>query len=469
MACRGRGGSIFLLCFGFLVFVTSLCHCMSLTRLKALDETREASMHAESQAEKTQQHHGRLLIGQNVQQDSKFSITNSTKNVLDDETDYQADMDWWQAKQDYRSKPDIKAIEQLLKMDPRVECTGDSMKLLVQDAALTPASLLFVDRGHLSPLSLSKLPLSCGYNIRSTQSDLVLIAPYNGCFIIIEDDSYVLPLRWWGLPVRMSCPLTRHLMHSPPMVTCHVEGMVVKMEWAASKIKVNVDGNWEPLLRATNRCMFSIVEHPEGVVISIRYTPCLAKKDGLYTLELGGAGETKISCPSLAAQPEPTKPEEGPSQQSGTESRWLYTSSAAHATSAHPPAQTGPQVPVLPPKSQIPIDINQGPQRVDRPQYPYYPQFPSFLYPHLTSLDTEAQQPKPTSPVTQTGKRQSLHPFPFYSQGPVYAVPTMQSLGTKSPQGKHEDILYQSPFNVTVGFHQKPVGPPPSQSKGATA
>lgn len=45
-------------------------------------------------------------------------------------------------------------MERLLKMEPKVECTGDSMKLQVQDAASTPGSLFFVDRGEFS--------VSCG-------------------------------------------------------------------------------------------------------------------------------------------------------------------------------------------------------------------------------------------------------------------------------------------------------------------
>ena len=39
---------------------------------------------------------------------------------------------------------------------------------------------------HLSPLPLSKLPSSCGYTLRSTQKDLVLVAPYDGCFVALE-------------------------------------------------------------------------------------------------------------------------------------------------------------------------------------------------------------------------------------------------------------------------------------------
>lgn len=48
---------------------------------------------------------------------------------------------------DGSSKTDNYAVERLLKMEPKVECTGDSMKLQVQNAASTPGSLFLVDRG----------------------------------------------------------------------------------------------------------------------------------------------------------------------------------------------------------------------------------------------------------------------------------------------------------------------------------
>lgn len=47
------------------------------------------------------------------------------------------------------SQSDNPAVEQLLKMEPKVECTSDSMKLQVQDFASTPGSLFYVDRGRL--------------------------------------------------------------------------------------------------------------------------------------------------------------------------------------------------------------------------------------------------------------------------------------------------------------------------------
>ena len=39
-----------------------------------------------------------------------------------------------------------------------------------------------------------------------------------------------------------------------------------------------VNGNWEPLMKASVRCGFGVVVHPEGVVVSVHYVPCLEKK-----------------------------------------------------------------------------------------------------------------------------------------------------------------------------------------------
>lgn len=53
---------------------------------------------------------------------------------------------------------------------------------------------------HLSPLPLSKLPPSCGYTIRTTQRDLVLHAPYDGCFVALQVGYFVLKaLHTWTM------------------------------------------------------------------------------------------------------------------------------------------------------------------------------------------------------------------------------------------------------------------------------
>lgn len=38
----------------------------------------------------------------------------------------------------------------------------------------------------MSALPLSKLPSSCGYTVKSTHQDLVVVAPYDGCFVAQE-------------------------------------------------------------------------------------------------------------------------------------------------------------------------------------------------------------------------------------------------------------------------------------------
>lgn len=58
----------------------------------------------------------------------------------------------------------------------------------------------------------------------------------------LQEDNYVLPLRWLGLPVKMSCPLMRQPSPNPPMVTCHSEGMVVKTYWTVPLAIIKVKG-----------------------------------------------------------------------------------------------------------------------------------------------------------------------------------------------------------------------------------
>ncbi|XP_043990577.1 uncharacterized protein LOC122841370 isoform X2 [Gambusia affinis] len=428
MACReSRGGEI-LAHLVLLVFLVSLCSCAKLTRLKALGESRGTSAHTEKQPERSNLLHGRLLIGQSSQKDS-----NSTEAALD-EADYQADMGWQtrQEKSDWQKM----ALENLLKMESKVECNQDSMKLLVHDAASTPASLILIDRGHLSPLSLTKLPSSCGYTIRSTQKDLVLVAPYDGCFVIIQENYYVLPLLWWGLPVRMSCPLMGHVSQNPPMVTCHAEGMVVKTDWitSASKIKVNVNGNWESLLTAAQRCVFGIVEHPEGVVISVHYAPCLVEKDGMHSLELAGDVETKVSCPSLlAAQLKGTESQgRGSVQESDMAGKWVYPFPTPYPSLTRPPAQIASQIPSFYQNQKTPSKPNQGSNLGQLP----YTRFSGFPYGYLQRADfTTTKRPQTTKPSKFKVTKSADHFYPqtSYPHSPFPAMPRMMQPVTKSP------------------------------------
>ncbi|XP_035526366.1 proteoglycan 4-like [Morone saxatilis] len=431
MACRESRDTRVLLVVGLFLFASSFCLCTRLTKLKELVELRGNSMLSQGHHKGSELRRGRLLIGQKSLQGAKLKGTKTTKNLLDADTDYQADMGWGQPKPAKgwddgfsRLRSDDATVERLLKMEPKVECTANSMKLQVQDAASTPGSLLFVDRGrHLSPLPLSKLPTSCGYTIRLTQRDLVLAAPYDGCFVDLQEDNYILPLRWLGLPVKMSCPVLRQSSPNPPMVTCHAEGMVVKVEWtiSVSKIKVNLNGTWEPLMKASPRCGFSVVVHPEGVVVSVRYTPCLEKKDGMYTLELAGDGETKVSCPFLSpAQPQPIK---------------------------------SPKIPV----SEDPLgQIYQQPQpEVPQGQVyqPFYPQTDSQPATQPTAVPKPPQPEAPQGQIYQPFYPNPFYPHPFYPQlvpKPQPATKPPQPQQPEAPQGQVYQPFYPQPESQPV-------------------
>lgn len=92
MACRESRGSKILLCLGLYLVASSFCHCTRLTQHKALDKLRGNLTHSQGRAKESELRHGKLLIGQNSLQGAKVKGTKATKNILDVDTDYQADM-----------------------------------------------------------------------------------------------------------------------------------------------------------------------------------------------------------------------------------------------------------------------------------------------------------------------------------------------------------------------------------------
>ncbi|XP_030016488.1 proline-rich extensin-like protein EPR1 [Sphaeramia orbicularis] len=426
MAHRDNRGCKISLCLGLLVVYSSLSQCISLKRPQTSDKLGENATLSQAQGQRSHSYYGKLLIGLNSVQDA--SATKTPEDFPDVDSDYQSDMPlghilggWGALGQ---SNLDNTAVERLLKMDPTVECTGDSMRLQVQIADSKPGALFSVDRGSLlPPLPLSELPQSCGYTVPSTWGDLVLVAPYDGCFITLEMGCYILPLYWWGIPVRMSCPLRKPPSPDPPMVTCHPVGMVVKTTWTppASKIRVNINGDWEPLTTALPRCGFSVVAHPEGVVISIRYTPCLENKGGMYSIRLfGDDGVTQISCPSWLPPPaEPTQ----------TPPKFLY----------NPPNSGQPQMPQpYPPSLLYPWQANPPPKS----------QGEEPLYSYSVSIKQPPERNPTTSPPVQTTQSQTWLPhFPF----PSYPQPPKQENPPTWPKPA-SDMVGQTRYQINAEF-----------------
>nr|XP_046188076.1 uncharacterized protein LOC124016533 [Oncorhynchus gorbuscha] len=162
-------------------------------------------------------------------------------------------------------------------MGPSVQCSNETMTLRVKGGR---APHFLVDGGDGSPvLPLSRMPTHCGFSVKRSRRDVFFVAPYQGCHVTQEGGNYVLPLRLWGAPMTMSCPVAPP---PPPSVSCYLSGMVVKLSMAANALQVKVSGVWEPLLAITQQCGLTIEPFFGGVVITAPYTgPCVALEASL--------------------------------------------------------------------------------------------------------------------------------------------------------------------------------------------
>ncbi|XP_026169183.1 protein PELPK1-like [Mastacembelus armatus] len=68
------------------------------------------------------------------------------------------------------------------------------------------ASVFALDQGSAPPMPLSQVPSTCGYHVQRNSLGLTMLVPYHGCNVVQENGSYVLPMRWQGIPVSLWCP-----------------------------------------------------------------------------------------------------------------------------------------------------------------------------------------------------------------------------------------------------------------------
>nr|XP_040028288.1 vegetative cell wall protein gp1-like [Gasterosteus aculeatus aculeatus] len=144
----------------------------------------------------------------------------------EDEASYQADFPGWPGDQLQHLNSREAAWK---RMSPSLMCGGDQLKFSAEGRG---ASQFAVDKGNEPPIPLSQVPPSCGYGMQKNSLGLVLLVPYDGCNIIVEDGCYVLPLRWHGIPVSLLChkpaapqkpqPHTPWYSPSNPVVSPHV-------------------------------------------------------------------------------------------------------------------------------------------------------------------------------------------------------------------------------------------------------
>lgn len=180
----------------------------------------------------------------------------------------------------------------------------------------------------------------------------------------------------------------------------------------------------------------------------------------MYTLELTGDGEAKISCPSLSpAQPESTQ-SPAPKPQDPYQTPKPRPSAIPQA----------PGLPLTPDTSKGKPD--QRPKVIPQPQLPY-----PYLYPYHAMTETKpttiVQPISTTSSVikTTTAPTQPYYPFLFYAQTPPPVALSTQPPVAKPPveqpaKPSYPFVFYPQPPALVKQPLEKPVPPkPPSPKK----
>ncbi|XP_029293321.1 uncharacterized protein LOC115012044 [Cottoperca gobio] len=188
------------------------------------------------------------------------------------------------------------------RLQPVVDCRDDAMTLTVRRRR---AVQLQLGRVNESPVPLSQLPPQCGYSVLTTWRDLSLTARYDACHVTQKDDRYVLPLMWRGTPVEMSCKASRIQIQpqavSPSSLCCSPYGMTVKLQglYATEDLRVNVRGEWTPLVELAEQCGYTLDRRDAEIVIAAPFITCgITVKDGKYTLSLQMGEKTfTLACP----------------------------------------------------------------------------------------------------------------------------------------------------------------------------
>ncbi|XP_047659250.1 uncharacterized protein LOC113648959 isoform X4 [Tachysurus fulvidraco] len=168
--------------------------------------------------------------------------------------------------------------EEWLQMRPQVQCSPAAIILTAKGWNYVH---LLVDRVGASPVSLLHLPSHCKYNVRATWRDLVLIAPYDGCYVLQQNGSYVLPLLWWGMPLSISCPMTLSSAPPTPSGFCSNQGITLMIDGSLRSIgrySIKVNEEWVPLVSET--CAYLLDSATENLILFIPFTVQCAKDGG---------------------------------------------------------------------------------------------------------------------------------------------------------------------------------------------
>ncbi|XP_030595913.1 uncharacterized protein LOC115787369 [Archocentrus centrarchus] len=410
----------------------------------------------------------------NVNVESKSSAPESVHG-------YQADFTGFQGKVlGLSSSPHVSEWQA---MRPLVECDHDAMIFTASSQGFTH---LLVDRGGASPISVFQLPPYCGYSVRTSWSGLEMMVPYEACYITQENGSYILPLLWWGSPLKLSCPIqtsTPTPSFPPPLpsVFCSSYGMAVQIhaqEKDIPQLGVKVNGALHQFV--SEQCAYYVDSQSQDLTFFIYSSaPCFTSGDGLQLELVLDDNEYILSCPVSPQFPyAPSTPWSPPLSPGNPQFPYIPDPVRPAATSAPLPTPSPP-----PTQEQI----------AKFPEYPHY-NYPGLQFPQLPQLYPPGPQakepPQPTGdspPGPQPdilGHQQFLYPGepgnlpyslgipwkypPFHYQSPVTTLARPDpNLGPAQDRSPHQvpKLPPQYPFGVHyphMSFYYPAVTPAPT-------
>ncbi|XP_062866915.1 uncharacterized protein LOC134329560 [Trichomycterus rosablanca] len=317
-------------------------------------------------------------------------------------------------------------------MRPLVHCSGAAMILKAKGRSYPH---LLVDREGATPVSVLQLPSYCGYIVKATWRELVLMAPYDGCYIVKQNGSYVLPLLWWGRPVKVSCPMTPGSARSNPSGFCSQFGMAIKISGPTrntEKFYIKANEEWVPL--ESNTCAF-LVNLPPELILFIPFTASCAKNGNRTFNVLLDWNEYTLSCQSMELLPSL------PMQ---------YHHHSSFSQPIHPHSSQILPLDVTHSKiAQVPQSVQQS-DHIKQTQVPQSVQVPQNV--QQTQVPKPAQDPQSVKPVQDP---QSVKPV----QDPQFVKPAQDPQFVKPAQDPQPVRPAQDPWSVRPAQDLQPVQP----------
>ncbi|XP_068447905.1 uncharacterized protein [Clinocottus analis] len=350
-------------------------------------------------------------------------------------------------------------------MNPVVQCDNGVMTFTASGRELQH---LFVDRERAAPISLFQLPPYCRYSVRKSRRDLEMMVPYDACYVTQQNGSYVLPMKWWGSPVKLSCPVQMSnpappVSNSALFVLCSSYGMAVQINGLNQDVQilgVIVKGRWSPFV--SEECAYRVTSHT-GTLTFIPYSaPCLTSGNGLHLLL--NYKEYIFSCPLNSQFPYILSPPQLATQEQ---------MSPLHVIPHHLyPGFQYPhflQVPLSGPQpTQTTVTQATPSPNINLVQESSPPQSPRFLhkplyYPAATPAATSApKESTTTAAITLESPNypgyywpMSYYPAAPGTQAPASFEPDQPPVGSASHPRSHVPV-----HEVQPAFSAHPIAPP---------